>query len=205
MDKFLYNMIDALVVSGDVKGKRVLEVGSYNINGSIRPIFEKCDPSEYIGTDGTQGPGVDKQCLARNLVEMFRSESFDIVVSVGTLCQIKRMDLAILNMKTVLKTGGLLFLETRGNHYQTRRDWYHTRWNFSLGDVKYMFDDMEIIYILRMTRGVQFRDKDQEEIYLKARKPADFKLRDLSTYQVFNFDCDKEIPLGEDYTEKENG
>lgn len=39
-----------------MKGVRVLEVGSYDVNGSIRKMFEG---SEYLGVDLFEGPGVD--------------------------------------------------------------------------------------------------------------------------------------------------
>ena len=41
------------------KGKRVLEVGSLDINGSVRGYFQDC---EYIGLDVGPGPGVDVVC-----------------------------------------------------------------------------------------------------------------------------------------------
>ncbi len=34
----------------------MIEIGSYDINGSVRPLFEG---SEYIGLDPQEGPGVD--------------------------------------------------------------------------------------------------------------------------------------------------
>jgi hypothetical protein len=39
----------------DVKGKRVLEVGAYNVNGSMREYCLNFKPSEYIGVDLTAG------------------------------------------------------------------------------------------------------------------------------------------------------
>lgn len=38
-------------------GSTVLEIGSYNINGSARKFFP--DPKEYVGVDLIAGPGVD--------------------------------------------------------------------------------------------------------------------------------------------------
>lgn len=40
-----------------VQGARVLEIGSYDVNGSIRRLFEAAD--SYVGVDLTEGPGVD--------------------------------------------------------------------------------------------------------------------------------------------------
>jgi SAM-dependent methyltransferase len=36
--------------------ERVLEIGSYDVNGSVRPLFGECD---YTGIDVRGGPGVD--------------------------------------------------------------------------------------------------------------------------------------------------
>lgn len=41
------------------KEKKVLEVGSLNINGSVRQFFDDC---QYIGIDVGPGPGVDIVC-----------------------------------------------------------------------------------------------------------------------------------------------
>jgi hypothetical protein len=36
----------------EFEGKRVLEVGSKYINGSVRPLIERfCSPKEYVGVD----------------------------------------------------------------------------------------------------------------------------------------------------------
>jgi hypothetical protein len=36
----------------EFKGKRVLEVGSKYVNGSVRPLIENfCSPREYVGVD----------------------------------------------------------------------------------------------------------------------------------------------------------
>ena len=57
-------------------GRRVLEVGSLDINGSVRSHFEGC---EYIGADLALGPGVDIACPGQ-LLE-FPSGHFDVAIS----------------------------------------------------------------------------------------------------------------------------
>jgi hypothetical protein len=42
------------------QGKKVLDVGSLDLNGSLRDFFDSCD---YIGIDVDYGPGVDVVCL----------------------------------------------------------------------------------------------------------------------------------------------
>src|SRR2546422_3537443 len=59
--------------------KRVLEVGSYNINGSVREHFTLCD---YTGVDWRPGPGVDVIALAH---DMNFEQPFDVVVSAQML------------------------------------------------------------------------------------------------------------------------
>ncbi len=56
--------------------RRVLEVGSLDINGSIRSAFADCD---YTGTDLSPGPGVDLACPGQMLA--FPSQSFDVSLS----------------------------------------------------------------------------------------------------------------------------
>jgi SAM-dependent methyltransferase len=43
--------------TGLVQGGRVLEIGSYDVNGTIRSLF--AGSAEYVGVDLTEGPGVD--------------------------------------------------------------------------------------------------------------------------------------------------
>lgn len=40
---------------------KVLEIGSYNVNGTARDFFSEC---EYVGVDRDAGPGVDVVCQA---------------------------------------------------------------------------------------------------------------------------------------------
>ena len=64
----------------EIKGKRIVDIGSCDVNGSLRPIFESWHPSEYIGVDIREGPNVDVMCNAENLVEKFGQEQFDVVI-----------------------------------------------------------------------------------------------------------------------------
>ena len=56
--------------------KKVLEVGSLDINGSIREFFTEC---AYLGVDLAAGPGVDLVSRGEDLD--FPDESFDVVAS----------------------------------------------------------------------------------------------------------------------------
>ena len=55
---------------------KVLEIGSYIVNGTIRPYFEG---SQYIGVDLIPGPGVDIVEHAEKI--NFPKEIFDVTIS----------------------------------------------------------------------------------------------------------------------------
>lgn len=57
-------------------GRKVLEIGSLDINGSIRQFFTDCD---YVGVDIGPGAGVDVVAHGEDLV--YPSSYFDAVVS----------------------------------------------------------------------------------------------------------------------------
>jgi SAM-dependent methyltransferase len=58
------------------RGVKVLEMGSLDINGSVRQFFEDCD---YTGVDLGEGPGVDLVCDGADLPLVLGP--FDTVIS----------------------------------------------------------------------------------------------------------------------------
>lgn len=84
---------------------RVLEVGSLDINGSVRELFTQC---EYTGVDLQLGPGVD---LARQaqLVE-FPSGHFDTTISAECLEHNPFWRETIANMLRMTRPGGLVLI-----------------------------------------------------------------------------------------------
>jgi SAM-dependent methyltransferase len=85
------------------KGRRVLEIGSYNVNGSARGVFEDC---MYTGCDWRPGPGVDVVSFAHLLT--FDDASFDVVVSTECLEHDVHWRETMDAMIRMLKPGGLL-------------------------------------------------------------------------------------------------
>ena len=98
---------------GDVQGKDIIEVGSYDFNGSLRSIIELWNPRTYIGVDIVAGPGVDLICNAENLMEKFQNNSFDIVISTELLEHVKDFRKVISNLKNICKPDGLIIITTR--------------------------------------------------------------------------------------------
>lgn len=58
------------------KGVSVLEVGSLDINGTVRDFF---DAERYVGVDIGPGPGVDVVCAGQDLD--YPDRSFDVAIS----------------------------------------------------------------------------------------------------------------------------
>lgn len=84
---------------------RVLEVGSYNVNGGLKQIVP-----QRIGTDMREGPDVDIVCKAEDLRKHFEAESFDAVISAETLEHVEDWRGAVHGMWDVLKPDGWLVI-----------------------------------------------------------------------------------------------
>src|SRR3990167_7843545 len=90
------------------RGHRVLEVGSYNINGSIRPLFDAC---WYLGIDVRHGRDVDRVAIAHELDAPVRS--FSVVCSCNALEHDMYWRLTLGRMYALLANGGLMFVQAR--------------------------------------------------------------------------------------------
>lgn len=90
----------------------ILDVGSLNVNGSPKDSLTPEDYNRYIGVDLQAGPGVDVVADVKDLVSLFNQESFDVVVSTGTLEHMADWRVAVYQMSAVLRVGGILCLTT---------------------------------------------------------------------------------------------
>jgi len=161
----------------EFNGKRVLEVGSKYVNGSVRPLIERfCSPREYVGVDIEAGKFVDVILPAEKLVKYFGPESFDIVISTELLEHVQNWRLVINNMKSVLKRGGYIYITTRSYGFP-----YHAYpydfWRYEIEDMKKIFSDFEIIKLIK--------DHEAPGIFLKAKKTSN-ALIDLSNIALYS-------------------
>jgi len=161
----------------EVTGRRILEVGSYDVNGSIRRIWETWEPAEYIGVDIISGPGVDIVCGAEEIVTKFGENRFDIVVSTEMLEHARNWRAAISNMKRVCNCGGIILITARG-FGMPYHSWPYDFWRYEKQDMKAIFSDCEVLALEA--------DTGDPGVLLKARKPIDFRERDLSHYELYS-------------------
>jgi hypothetical protein len=81
----------------------VLDFGSLNINGSIRPLFENCT---FTGIDWRSGPDVDIVSLAHE----YNGQEVDIVISTEMLEHDPYWEKSLVNMVYHIKKGGMLLI-----------------------------------------------------------------------------------------------
>jgi SAM-dependent methyltransferase len=163
------------VTLGEVEGKEVLEVGSYDVNGTPRIHFNNLSPKTYLGVDQGPGPCVDRVVDASHLISELGENSFDIVISTEMMEHAQDWRGAISNLKAVTKPGGLLYVTTRGPGFPYH-GFPHDHWRYTVEDFKRIFEDMEI---LDLSSDPQFPG-----VFIKCRKPTNFKPVDLSKIHV---------------------
>jgi len=149
------------------KGARVLEIGSLDINGSVRRFFEDCN---YTGIDVAPGHGVDLVATAHEYDAP--DGSFDVVISCEALEHDMHWKLTLAKCVELLRPGGLLLITCASGsrpEHGTRRNspgdsgtseiegWCDYYRNLELGDLRGVVDlDSSFPgYVLRLVRGGQ--------------------------------------------------
>lgn len=176
----------------DIKGKRVIEVGSYNVNGSLRPLVNALGPSDYVGVDIMEGPGVDVICDAVDLSNLFAAGSFDFIISTEMIEHVKDWRAIIHNLKNLCRAGGGILVTTRsrGFFYHGYPDDY---WRYEIDDLKIIFQDFVIENI----------EKDpQFGVMIIAKKPLDFSEAQLQDHRLYSIIAGKRIKDFDDITLK---
>jgi len=165
------------ITKNEIAGKTVIEVGSLDVNGTIRPIIEPLGPSSYVGVDIINGPGVDEICDAGRLVERFGEERFDCLISTELLEHVRDWRAVISNFKRVIKPGGTLVVTTRSRGFP-----YHAYpydfWRYELSDMKAIFADCTIEGLVS--------DSKEPGVFLKVSKPLEFTETDTEDIKLYS-------------------
>ena len=163
--------------AGDVTGKTILEVGSYDVNGSPRQVLTG-QPAEYLGVDlcacdhGHVPPCVD--VVQDYSVEGVNRE-FDLVICTEVLEHVPRWRPFVTNLKASLRMGGTLIVTSRGPGWP-----FHPHpgdyWRFTADDMRTIFADLDIRRLVDDPAG--------PGVLLAAAKPEPFRIADLTDYHV---------------------
>jgi SAM-dependent methyltransferase len=166
--KFLQLAIEYFGV-GDNSDLSILEIGSYDVNGSIRSLFES---ENYIGVDLVGGPGVD--LVADGQSVDLPDSNFDVVLSCEVFEHNPFWRETFQNMHRMLEPGGLFIMTCasrgRREHGTTRTspenspgtqalDWDYYR-NLTASDFDcFMLNDMfkaSYFYYNKFSRDLYF-------------------------------------------------
>lgn len=170
--------------SEDIKDKRVIELGSQDINGSTRRLINSFSPLKCIGVDIEKGPNVDVVCSAEEIFTYFKKESFNVVLSTEMLEHVQDWKKVISNIKNLCKPGGTIIITTRSygfRYHPTPTDF----WRFEIEDMENIFSDCEIINLEN--------DYESPGVFVHIKKPVEFIENDLSDYKVYSMVTDEKI------------
>lgn len=134
---------ERVLTSEIVSGRDVLEVGAYDVNGSVRPHTEALGPRSYLGVDIAAGPRVDRVLDATKLVETFGREAFDVVITTEMVEHVRDWRAVVANLKGVLRPGGHLLVTTRSAGFPYH-GWPYDFWRYEPEDMRRIFGDLEL-------------------------------------------------------------
>lgn len=126
------NFVGAVVAEHQLAERSVLEVGSLDVNGSVRPYFT----GAYLGTDMRAGPGVDEVIPSWEVGDRYADCRFGVVVCTEMLEHDEAPWVSVASMLHATQPGGRLILTARG--YDQRgcfvvHDHPGDYWRFSVG------------------------------------------------------------------------
>ncbi len=161
----------------EVRGKRVLEVGALDVNGSLRPVFAGWGPGEYVGIDMVAGHGVDRICSAEQMMAELGPDSFDVVIATEIIEHVDDWRRVIANIKGVCKPGGIILVTTPSKGFPYHA-YPHDFWRYGTEDMRQIFADCTIEQLETSPRATG--------VFLKARKPRDFQERSLADVELYS-------------------
>ena len=127
----------------NVYRKRILEVGSRNVNGSLRPFVRAFLPREYIGVDIVPGRGVDEICDVYELRHRFDVYSFDGVICTEMIEHVEDYSTAVIIMRSMVAPGGWMFLSAPGPGFPPH-DYPHDYHRFTPQDLIGLLDGWDV-------------------------------------------------------------
>ena len=97
---------------------RILEIGSFNVNGKVRDLF---GDSDYTGIDLQPGPDVDIVMNGHDAFIVFGANSFDLILCLDTLEHDIEPYKTILGMQHMVKSGGHMIVSVPTSGFPEHR------------------------------------------------------------------------------------
>lgn len=122
--------------------KKILEVGSMDVNGSPRESFKTA--GEYIGIDFRPGRGVDVVMNAEDIHTKWPAGYFDVILCCETLEHCEHWRDVLTSFWTVLKIGGKCVVTTP-TRKKGRHNYPNDYWRFELDEYRKIFAKQTIL------------------------------------------------------------
>lgn len=125
----------------------LLNVGARDVNPgmlSVRDILK--DIPEYVGIDLFEGKDVTKVMNAHDIKNVFKKDSFDLVVCTEMLEHDDKFWETVENMRWVTKPGGMMFIAVPGGGAPFH-EWPSDYWRFMRPGVEKFFEGWDDVHI----------------------------------------------------------
>lgn len=155
-----------------LEGRRVklgLDVGSFDVNGTVRKIISPMNCETIIGIDMREGPGVDHVINGHDICEHFPDESFDLVTCCETFEHDDKFWLTLENMKRVLKKGGWLLITAPSINYPLH-DFPSDFYRFTVHAFESWFEGFSDVHIEYYENAMQEFERKDNSIFAYGRK-----------------------------------
>lgn len=124
MHESVLQFVSGCLYRNEVEGKSVLEVGSYNVNGSVRGLVMAYCPKSYWGIDICEGPGVDEVCP---VTEYKKQLWHDLVISTEMLEHAEKWQESLEQMCLIASETLILTARGPGFPYHNPPDYWRFR------------------------------------------------------------------------------
>jgi predicted SAM-dependent methyltransferase len=118
---------------------RVLEVGSFNVNGGVRDVV-----TVHTGIDLRNGAGVDLVIKAEELPDYFEEGFFDSVVTTETLEHVENWKECLTAINKVVKPNGW-WVCTMASLRKGKHDYPNDFWRFTPEQIEQIFPDSKCV------------------------------------------------------------
>lgn len=163
MHPSVQDFVKRTLSADQITGKQVLEVGSYDVNGSVRPYVESLNPARYLGVDATAGPRVDQVVDCEHLCTTV-GRAWDLVICTEMLEHVRDWRTCMHQLASAPVVQGWLLITTRSPGFP-----YHPfpedHWRYTIPVMAEILDALDL-------QTVALEDDPQGPgVFVLARKP----------------------------------